>query len=479
MNDEFDRSSAVTAPGEVDVSDTTPAQNKNDSRTKRSGPTKLKDVSDKKLIERLGGLLGSEHRVLARLIEHLIEVEERRLDRRRAYTSMFDFCVRRLGLSEGEAYRRITAARLVRRYPHILEKIERRQIHLSALVLLREHLTDDNHEELVALACGRRTRELQELLACRFPRPAVPERIRKLPSTGPAAPSWGIPQAGESSLQPRADMRDVAADAGSAATADAGSAAAADAGSAAAADAGSAATADAGSAATAVAPADVGGYEPARGATVPPRSLLEPLSETRYKLQLTIDAVVREKLERASRLMSHSNPTGDLSAVISRALDLLVADLERTKLAKTTRPREQPAATKTKPGYVTRHVRREVFARDGEQCTFVDEEQQRCPARSFLELDHIQPRALGGTDDVANLRVRCRLHNHLHAEQVFGRDHVAMKIHLSQRKSLERTLARTSATREPRVADETSLSGESTQSCDGETAAGEHLPPRK
>ena len=447
MNDEFDRSSAVTAPGEVDVSDTTPAQNKNDSRTKRSGPTKLKDVSDKKLIERLGGLLGSEHRVLARLIEHLIEVEERRLDRRRAYTSMFDFCVRRLGLSEGEAYRRITAARLVRRYPHILEKIERRQIHLSALVLLREHLTDDNHEELVALACGRRTRELQELLACRFPRPAVPERIRKLPSTGPAAPSWGIPQAGESSLQPRADMRDVAADAGSAATA--------------------------------VAPADVGGYEPARGATVPPRSLLEPLSETRYKLQLTIDAVVREKLERASRLMSHSNPTGDLSAVISRALDLLVADLERTKLAKTTRPREQPAATKTKPGYVTRHVRREVFARDGEQCTFVDEEQQRCPARSFLELDHIQPRALGGTDDVANLRVRCRLHNHLHAEQVFGRDHVAMKIHLSQRKSLERTLARTSATREPRVADETSLSGESTQSCDGETAAGEHLPPRK
>lgn len=388
-------------------------------------------------MKRLSELLGSEHRVLARLIEHLIEVEERRLDRRRAYTSMFDFCVRRLGLSEGEAYRRITAARLVRRFPHILEKIERRQIHLSALVLLRDHLTDENHEELVALACGRRKRDLQHLLACRFPQPDAPGRIRKLPGTGPEASS-GTMAGAESHAEAFSECG------------------------------------DAGSAVSSADPmADDRRAMTARVPTTAPRAVVEVLSESRYKLQLTIDAAVREKLERAIRLMSHGNPTGDLATVISRALDLLVADLERAKLAKAARPHPppaRPAAKKTKPGYVRRHVRRAVFARDGEQCTFVDEQGQRCPARSFLELDHIQPRALGGTDEIENLRVRCRMHNQLHAEEVFGREHVERKIHLSQRKSIGRTSAGKEAGGEPQSVDVRARTGDGARTPSDELA---------
>ncbi len=38
------------------------------------------------------------------------------------------------------------------------------------------------------------------------------------------------------------------------------------------------------------------------------------------------------------------------------------------------------------------------------------------------------PRARGGTSAVANLRVRCRAHNALHAEQTFGKEHVERKI---------------------------------------------------
>jgi hypothetical protein len=35
---------------------------------------------------------------------------------------------------------------------------------------------------------------------------------------------------------------------------------------------------------------------------------------------------------------------------------------------------------------------------------------------------------------VSNLRVRCRAHNALHAEEVFGRAHIAAHIHFRQRK---------------------------------------------
>ena len=69
-------------------------------------------------------------------------------------------------------------------------------------------------------------------------------------------------------------------------------------------------------------------------------------------------------------------------------------------------------------------VRREVFERDGEQCTSVDELGRRCPARAFLELDHRTPRALGGTGDATNLSVKCRRHNALAAERAFGREHI-------------------------------------------------------
>jgi hypothetical protein len=84
---------------------------------------------------------------------------------------------------------------------------------------------------------------------------------------------------------------------------------------------------------------------------------------------------------------------------------------------------------------VSAAVRREVFARDGEQCTYVDGEGRRCSSRAFLEVDHIASRALGGADDAANLRVLCRAHNQLHAEEVFGRKYVQRRIHFRQRRS--------------------------------------------
>jgi hypothetical protein len=133
--------------------------------------------------------------------------------------------------------------------------------------------------------------------------------------------------------------------------------------------------------------------------------------------------------------MRHTNPSGDLSVVLDRALNLLLARLEKQRLGKARQPSNR--ATDGKPetalgksnrqGYVPRAVRRAVFERDGEQCTFVDDRGRRCPSRAFLELDHREPRAVGGADDVANLSVKCRAHNMLSAERDFGRPHIEQK----------------------------------------------------
>jgi transcriptional regulator len=99
-------------------------------------------------------------------------------------------------MSEGSAFRRINAARLARRFPSLVGHIESGAVHLSTLVLLRDHLTESNIEELVAATARKTKREVGELLARRAPRPDVPSTIRKLPllaDNRPATPSLGAP----------------------------------------------------------------------------------------------------------------------------------------------------------------------------------------------------------------------------------------------------------------------------------------------
>ncbi len=129
-----------------------------------------------------------------------------------------------------------------------------------------------------------------------------------------------------------------------------------------------------------------------------------------------------------------------LAEVTTAAVDSAVrADAEATTNegappAHGTRAMLRDEASVKRRRHIPREVRRQVFERDGERCSYVDAEGNRCPASGFLELDHVHPKALGGTDDAANLRVRCRAHNRHYAEQVFGRQHVAARIHLRQRK---------------------------------------------
>src|SRR5579859_1380402 len=324
---------------------------------------KLTELSDVQLLEGLKSLVGQGRAVLARLLAHLVEVEERRLHLEAACPSLFQFCVQRLGMSEDEACRRIHAARLVRCFPDLLVRVERGELTLSTVGLLRDALTESNYSELVEAAAGKTKSEVQALLARQSPRPDVPAVITAV-STQPPIPAVGA----------------------------------------------------------AVVPAPVA----ARG----PQPQLSPLSEARHEVQFTASDELRRKLERARDLMRHANADGDLAVVVERAMDLLIAKLERQRLAKASRPREVRAddARATNLASVSRATRRAVFERDGEQYTFSDGDGHRCPATAWLEFDHVEPRACGGTNDFGNLRVRCRAHNRLYAEQAFGREHVERAI---------------------------------------------------
>jgi hypothetical protein len=157
----------------------------------------LSTVSDAELIERLGALVREERRVNAAVLLHVAEVEARGLHLAAACPSIYVYCTRELGMSEDEAFKRIRAARALRKFPVVAEAVAEGRLHLTAVLLLAAHLTDECAGELVAGASGKSKAEIEILLARRTPRPDVAERLERV-----AAQVVLTPAGGEVALEP-------------------------------------------------------------------------------------------------------------------------------------------------------------------------------------------------------------------------------------------------------------------------------------
>ena len=144
----------------------------------------LESISDDELLRRLAGLLQQSRRAECDLVAHIAEVDARKLYAREASPSMFAYCTDVLHLSEGEAYRRISAARASRKHPVLLDMLGDGRLHLTAIGMLAPYLTAENRDTLLERATHRTKRQVEELIAELTPRPDVPAVVRKLPTRG-------------------------------------------------------------------------------------------------------------------------------------------------------------------------------------------------------------------------------------------------------------------------------------------------------
>jgi hypothetical protein len=155
---------------------------------------------------------------------------------------------------------------------------------------------------------------------------------------------------------------------------------------------------------------------------------VKPLAPERFALQVTIPQATCDRLRRAQELLSPKLPSGDVAQVLDLALQALVAQLEKRKLAATAKPRKQAKASQPDSRHIPAAVKRAVRERDGDQCTFMSPDGRRCPERKFLEFDHVTEYARGGRAMTASdVRQRCRAHNLHGAERTFGREFMQRK----------------------------------------------------
>jgi hypothetical protein len=359
-------------------------------------------LGDQELIESLQRLLAQERDVHARLLVHIAEIDSRGLYREHAFSSMFDYCVRALHMSEAESYLRIRAARLSRDYPRVLEMVQAGELHLSALKLLAPVLTADNAHELLEGARFKSKRDLEVLLAAHFAKPDVPSTIRKLPPARPArVVAANVPLALETTTQAEACT-------------------------------------------PCTTPGSAPRFELQPSASVSSRPSIEPLAPGRYKLQLTATQALRDKLQQARDLMRHELPDGDVAQIVERALDLLIEDRMKRRFGVGRKPKVRRSQKQQEPKPGSRHipnaVRRDVVSRDGVRCSFVSPEGLRCQERGMLELHHQQPFGRGGPASTPNIQVVCRAHNELLAERDYGRNFIQRRIDQAQQRAVDAKL---------------------------------------
>src|SRR6187399_1276002 len=153
----------------------------------------LAHLSDSELLANTRGLVGKSNQLFAALLAHLAEVEARGLHRTRACASLYTYCIYELRFSEDAAARRSAAAKLVRRFPAILGAVAAGEIHLTGLLMLGPHLTEENHAEVLGRAKFRTKKEIATLVRRLAPLPALPDRVEPLgpaPLGTPRDPTW-------------------------------------------------------------------------------------------------------------------------------------------------------------------------------------------------------------------------------------------------------------------------------------------------
>lgn len=321
-------------------------------------------LSDDALVARLKVLAIRERDATVELVAHLAELGGRRTHLGQGPGSLYTYCRDGLGYSEDAAWNRAATAGAVRLYPVVLDWLADGSLNVTTVRMLRPVLTAENHLSVLTEARRRSKREVELIVRRLDPKPDVPSTIRKVPAPALVSLPLNAPPTHEE---------------------------------------------DKPAPPTLVAP--------------PPapvqRPVIAPLTPGRYWLQFTVSKETHDTLRRVQDLLCREIPDGDPAKIFQRALELLLLDVEKKKLAATTKPCP-PRGTKTSSRDIPAHVRRTVWKRDGGRCAFIGDS-GRCTERRFLEWHHIQPFGHQGPATVANIALRCRAHNVYESELVFGR----------------------------------------------------------
>ncbi len=362
----------------------------------------LEGLSTEALTSSAEKLVRAEKRNVTLLIAHIAEMSRRKTYLECGYKNLFDYCVKRLRLSEGSVALRIQVANVSRRFPQLLQSLAENRISLTVAGHLAPHLREDNVEKLLSDCTGMTKRAVDEYLVALRPKPVFHPSIRKRPSPVEKT-KVARPEGQQETMREREQSKPPRA---------------------------------------------------ARSVEEAPRprptssspNLLEPARPDRFNFRFSADKNFKEKFERLAEVLGVENPLKHMAEILERAVDISLEKkdpkrkrerrLERQRAKAARRPESRPDKISTRPEkkdrtesrYIPSEVRERVFERAGHQCQYTSADGTRCSARTRLEIEHVRPFAIYRSHEERYLRALCKRHNRFEAERVYGTEFIQNKI---------------------------------------------------
>ncbi len=332
----------------------------------------LEGLSTEELDRSTEKLVRAEKRNVALVIAHVTEMSRRKGYLDCGYKNLFDYCTRRLILSEGSVARRIQVANVARRFPQILVALAENRMSLTVAGLLAPVLTESNVEKLLEDCAGMTRREVEEYLVAIRPKPVFAPLIRKMPTRAPVEPPPVLTARPTSRVSP-----------------------------------------------TILEPARPEVFNFRFSADRKFREKFERLAEV-----LGVQNSQQQMAEIMEQALDIALDKKDLKRKRARRLQ---------KVSKSNK-KPCPGKISGKSRYIPSEVRERIQDRAGYQCEFRGRDGTRCRQRTGLEIEHLRAYALDGSHNERNLRLHCGPHNRLTAERTFGAGFIQGKIDASRRR---------------------------------------------
>ncbi len=293
-----------------------------------------------------------------KVLWHLRENERRMLYAKMGYRDLKEYCIKEFKYSEGSAWRRISAMRLLKEVPEVESKIQSGDLNLTQVIMAQSHFREvktslSEKKEILQEIENQTGKQTERVLAERKPEGWIdrPKETEKAKRGGNVEITLLL----DEELQK--DLEEI---------------------------------------------------QVLLGKTHSKLELLKLM--TKQTLE-----TLRKKAQPKSQIKRPVVSSLDLSGKVLPQKECQ-DQLQKERKAQ---PLRSKGAAKSR--YVAVGVRREIKIRDQDRCQYKDPQTgRRCEAKFHLQIEHKWPFAKGGEASAENLQLLCANHNRLRAVQQFG-----------------------------------------------------------
>jgi hypothetical protein len=317
----------------------------------------LKFLSNTELHLQTKSKTEQERRQTIEILWHLRENEKRMLYAEMGFRDLKEYCVKELKYSEGSAWRRISAMRLLKEMPEVEQKIQAGDLNLTQISMARAHFREvkatlaEKKETLLEIE-NQTKKTTERVLAERKPEGL----IEILQETEKAKRGGGLQVTLVLDEELQEELEEI---------------------------------------------------QILLGKSYSKLELLKLM--TRQTL-----VRLRKKVKPAVKLPPNMKSQVPLKPLADVTSDVIFSNHQRKA-----QPLGSGCVAKSR--YISVSVRRKVQIRDRNQCQYKDPATgRRCEENLKLQIEHKQPFAKGGDSNPENLQLLCANHNRLRAVQQFG-----------------------------------------------------------